>query len=137
MKIKNSWLLSLLLIAPLAIALTVTDVTTPGRVENGSLVSNAEEDTPPPAFGNIQGSGNVTIGWDPVSVDDQGQQITLKSYELRIRLVGAPTYTFIAVPPEFTGHALTLSAGSYEGYVEAFDTNGNSSTALEFTFIVQ
>ena len=136
MKIKNSWLLSLLLIAPLAIALTVTDVTTPGRVENGSLVSNAEEDTPPPAFGNIQGSGNVTIGWDPVSVDDQGQQITLKSYELRIRLVGAPTYTFIAVPPEFTGHALTLSAGDYEGFVEAIGISGYIATAATFNVTV-
>lgn len=136
MKIKKSWFLSLLLIPTLAIALTVTDVVTPGRVENGSLVSDAEEDAPPPAFGNIQGSGNVTIGWDPVVADDQGQPITLKSYELRIRLVGAPTYTFIAVPPEFTGHALTLSAGDYEGFVEAIGVSGYIATAATFNLTV-
>lgn len=134
--IKKSLILSLLLLAPLAYALIVDDVVTPGRVENGSLVSNAEEDPPPPAFGNIQGSGNVTIGWDPVVADDQGQPITLKSYELRIRLVGAPTYTFIAVPPEFTGHALTLSAGDYEGFVEAIGVSGYIATAATFNVTV-
>ena len=96
----------------------------------------AAEDAPPPAFGNIQGSGNVTIGWDPVVADDQGQPITLQSYELRIRLVGAPPYTFIAVPPEFTGHALTLSAGDYEGFVEAIGVSGYIATAATFNLTV-
>jgi hypothetical protein len=132
-------LLFLSFIIPFCLALTVTDVVTPGRSVNGNMVSDADEDPEQPVFGNIQNSGqgeNVTILWSAVTTDANGNPITLHSYELRYKLTTDTIYTQIMVPPQFVGHALTLSSGSYEGNVFAVDSNGVLSPASTFSFEV-
>lgn len=135
-------ILLLLLFLPIIVfALTVRDVTTPGRVVDGNLVSDANPNPEVPVFGNIQnsGNGNVTIGWSEVTTDSNGDPITVAMYEIRYNtdaLVATGVYNVIAVPPEFTGHSLTVAAGSYSGYVEAYDSNGYSSILSNFTFEV-
>lgn len=136
--IKKLLLLSVLIPA-LAFALTVTDVVTPGRTVNGNMVSDAEEDPEVPVFGDIQNSsngGNVTISWSAVTTDGNGDPITLHSYELRYKRTTDTVYTHIMVPPQFVGHALTLTTGSYEGNVFAVDDQGVLSIASTFNFEV-
>lgn len=130
-------LLVLLLFIPFLLALTVTDVVTPGRTVDGNMVSDYDEDGETPIFGNVQGTGGTTIVWNQVTTDTNGNPITVKNYELRYRLVGNNEYILIVVPGEFTGHSLTLSAGSYEGLIEAVDTSGLiTTTAATFNFTV-
>lgn len=128
----------LLLFVPFFLALTVTDVVTPGRVSNGTLISDYDEDPEVPVFGNIQnsGNGNVTITWAQVTQDTQGNPITLKNYELRYKITTDTVYTLVIVPPEFVGHALTLTSGNYQYYVSAVDSNGNISDSAIETFTV-
>ena len=137
--IKYFKLTLFLLSLPLILALTVTDTVTKGRVVNGTLVSDADEEQEVPVFGDIQNSengGNVTLSWSAVTSNENGDPITVLLYELRYKLTSATEYTVVTVPPNFVGHALTLTAGSYEAIVEAVDTNGNLSTASNTTFTV-
>lgn len=118
--------------------LTFQNTVTPGRVVDGNLVSDRDQEPDVPIFGNVQnsGSGNVTIVWSEVTADSQGNPITLLNYELRYREVGTIEYTLILVPPAFVGHSLTESAGNYEGFVQAVSTGGYISTPATFTFNV-
>ena len=129
-------LLFLLLFAGTLYALTVRDSVIDGRTVNGKNVSDRDTDPEIPSFGNVQGSGNVTITWTEVNTDSNGDPLSVYYYELRYRLVGNVEYTTITVPAQFTGHALTLSAGSYEGFVEAVSSAGVISTDSTFTFEV-
>lgn len=130
-------LIPLILILPFILALTVTDTVTPGRVVDGNLVSDAVEDGEQPIFGNVLGSGSTTITWAQVTVDANGDPVTIKNYELRYRAVGSTEYTLVVVPSEFTGYATTLSAGNYEGTLEAVtDTGYVSATAGTLNFTV-
>ena len=133
---RNIALIFLLLFTTLAYSLTFTDAVIDGRTVGGNIVSDRDTDPETPAFGNVQGSGNVTITWGEVNTDSNGDPLTVYYYELRYRTVGSTEYTAITIPAGFTGHALTLGTGSYEGFVEAISSAGVISTDAIFTFEV-
>jgi len=140
--IKNALLFAGLVFSVIAYALEVTDTVTPGRVDNGNLVSDAVADGEQPIFGDVfdpitADTNNATIRWSPVVTDSNGDPITLYVYEVRHRLVGDTEYEVIIVPANYAGVTSNFSTGSHEGYVEAVAADGWISPRSNFTFEVQ
>ena len=133
---KKTLLLILLALSSVSIAVTVTDVTTPGRSVGGNIVSDADEDPEVPIFGNVFGSGSHTISWAQVSTDENGDPVNIVTYEIRYKESAETEYTVVSIPSAYAGYATTLSAGSYSGFIEAVDDSGWISSPENFSFTI-
>lgn len=115
-------------------ALTLTDVITKARLSNGNIVSDADETPEVPNTAKVLGAGNVSVTWDRVTLDQDGNSVTPESYNFNYKLSSAGNYTTVGIPNQYNGYALNLSSGTYDYYIDVV-INGCPSgyTVYQFT----